>query len=116
MLVVLFFQCVSALLNPAHRRGEGIKWGLVSYTVAMFSLATVHTAMNLCVQSISFIDNREFVDAEGRLPPGPMGYRASIWSNALAVIPTVTYVLNNWLADSLLVCSLFNAAPTRPVV
>jgi len=116
MLIVLFFQCMAALLNPIHRRGEGIKWGLVSYTVATFSFVTVHTAMNLYTQSISSIDNREFLDANGRLPPGPMGYRASIWSHPLAVIPTVMYLLNNWLADGLLVSPPPDAAPTRLVI
>ena len=35
------------------------------------------------------IDNREVLDAMGRLPPRPMGYQVSIRSDALAVFPTV---------------------------
>jgi hypothetical protein len=69
ILIVLFFQCMAALFNPANRRREGIKWGLVSYTVVMFSFVTVFTAMNLNIQSISYIDNREFPGVEGVLPP-----------------------------------------------
>ena len=50
-LIVLFFKCIVALLNPAHHREEGIKWGLVCYTAAMFSFVTVYTAMNDNIQS-----------------------------------------------------------------
>ena len=45
VLIVLFFQCIAVLFDPANRRGEAIKWGLISYTVAMFSFATVLTGM-----------------------------------------------------------------------
>lgn len=46
MLIVSFFKCMTALFGPTYRRGEGIKWNLVSYTVVMFSLATVRTHRN----------------------------------------------------------------------
>ena len=113
---MLFFHCMAALLDPVNRRREGIKWGLVTYTVVMFSFVTVFTAMNLNVQSISFIDNREFPGVEGVLPPGPLGYQFFIYSRALSVIPNVMFLLNNWLADGLLVGSLFDVAFTRPAI
>ena len=59
IVVVLFFQCIVALLYPVDSRA-GIKWAFVVYTVAMFSFATVFTAINLDFQSISYVDNREF--------------------------------------------------------
>ena len=102
-----------ALFNPANSRREGIKWGLVAYTVAMFSFATVLTGMALNIESISYIDNREFPGGEG-LSPGPLGYRSSIWSGALTVTPSSMFLLNNWLADGFLVSSLFDTAPTSP--
>jgi len=108
IVVVLFFHCMVALLDPGNRKREGTKWGLVSYTVVMFSFVTVFTAMNLNVQSISFIDNREFPGVEGVLPPGPLGYQFFIYSQALSVIPNVMFLLNNWLADGLLVSSVFD--------
>ena len=74
MLTVLFFKCMAALLKPLNRRGERVKWGLVSYTIAMFAFVTVYTAMNLHILSISFIDNREFPGAGGEVHPGPYGY------------------------------------------
>jgi len=102
VVIVLFFKCMSALLNPAHRKREGIKWGLVSYTVAMFSFVTVFTAMNLNIQSISFIDNREYPGVDGVVPPGPIGYQSFIFSDALTVVPDVMFLLNGSLADGLL--------------
>ena len=109
VVVVVTFKCMAALLNPAYRRGEGIKWGLVCYTMAIFSLVTVLTGINLDIQSISYIDNRNFPGADGMIPPGPFGYEWSIAPSALNVTPNVMFALCNWLADGLLVSSLFHA-------
>jgi len=109
MLIVLFFKCMTALLNPVYRRGEGFKWGLVSYTVVLFSLATVDTAMNLNIESIAHIDNRNFPGAI----PGLIGYFDSISLKAVNIVPNVAYVVSNWLADGFLVSSLFDVALTR---
>jgi len=92
MLIVLFFKCMTMLVNPAHRRGEGIKWRLVSYTVVMFSLATILTAMNLHIESISYIDNRNFPAAKGVGLPGPIGYFESIYLKAVNIVP----MLRTW--------------------
>jgi len=113
---VLFFRCMAALLSPIYRRGEGIKWGLVSYTVVMFSLVTIVTGMDLNIQSISHIDNRDFPGVKGKFPPGPYGYLMSINYKPINLIPTAAFVLNNWLADVFLVGSLFNNALTPPGV
>ena len=113
VLTVLFFKCMVALLSPVHRRGGGIKWGLVCYTTVMFSLATVHTAMNLHLQSISYIDNREYPAGDGT-NPGPIGYFESLYSNVINVVPNVAFSLSNWLADGLLVGFLFDAASNLP--
>ena len=100
---MLFFQCMAGLFNPVHRKGGRIKWGLVSYTTATFLIATVGTAMNLDSQSISYVNHREFPGVEGRLPPGPLTYQIFITSSAIGIIPSVSFPLNNWLADGLLV-------------
>lgn len=107
ILIVLFFQCMAALLDPARRRREGVRWGLVFYTVAMFSFSTVLTGMGLNIQSLSFIDNREFPGIEGVLPPGPLGYQGLVRPMAFSIIPNLMFFLNNWLAEGLLVCPLF---------
>ena len=108
-LVVLFFQCMTPLLDPVHRRGEGIKWGLVSYTVTTFSFATVY-ATNLNIQSISLINNREF---SGGPLFGPTPYTTiMITPTVLGLTPNIMFALNNWLADGLLVSPSFDAALT----
>ena len=106
MLIVLFFKCMSALFNPIYRRGEGIKWGLVTYTVIMFSLATVYTATKAHILSICYIDNRNF-------PDGPWRYHEAMSYKAIFVIARAAFNLNNWSADGLLVSSLFTAAVNR---
>ena len=113
-VIMLFFQCMAALLNPVHRRGEGIKWWLVSHTAAMFSFATVYTAMNLHIQSKSFIDNRRSYQINSIIyGSGPLDYQDGIRETALGITPNIMFSLNNWLADGLLVSPLFDAVPTR---
>jgi len=115
MLIVLFFKCITALLNPIYRAGECVRWGLASYTVVMFSLATVLTAMNLDIESISRIDNRNFPGIARVVPPGPLGYIFTIYLKAINIVPNVAFLVSNWLADGFLVGSLF-AVSTRPGV
>ena len=107
IVIVLFFKCMAALFNPVHLRGESIKWWLVSCATVMFSVATVLTAVNLDVQSISYIDNRKFSGIRSVAPPGPLGYQVFTDSTALVIVPNLMFLLNNWLADALLVSSLF---------
>ena len=97
---MLFFQCMATLFDPIHYKREGIRWGVVSYTVIMFSFATVFTATNLNIQSISHIDNREYTS-------GPLLYQVSVSQNVLNITPTFMFLLNNWLADGFLVGSWF---------
>ena len=107
VIIVLFFQCMSALFNPVNRTLEGIRWGLVTYTVAMFSVVTILVAMNLNVQSLCYIDNRQF-PGKDVVPPGPFGYQLFLYSNPLSIVPNFMFLLNNWLADGLLVGSVSN--------
>lgn len=106
--VVLFFRCMSALLNPINRtNGDGsIKWLFVAHTAAMFSIVTVYTGMYLNLQSISFIDNREYAGSDGGLPPGPIGYQHLIYNKPISFSPHIMFMLNTWLADGLLVSPL----------
>ena len=112
IIVTLFFQCMAALFKPIHLRGDGVKWGLVLYTVAMFSFVTVFTAMNLILQSDSYIDRREFWSAQGSgpgpYPYGPLEYQSNVsCPMAFGVIPGLMFLFNYWLADGLLVSSSF---------
>lgn len=104
IVIILFFQCIGALLNPIDRTKGGIKWGLVVHTVAMFSVLTINAAMSLDLYSISYIDNREF-RATGRTPSGPYGYQWHIYSEAISIVPNVMLYLNTCLADGFLASS-----------
>ena len=95
---------MAALFDPIHHRGKCIKWGLVSYTTVMFSLATIFTTMTLDIQSISYIDNCEFYDVYEHhgvesVISGLMGYQLSIGLEGLSIIPNAIFTLNNLLAD-----------------
>lgn len=89
---------MSGLLDPLSRAKSGVKWGLVAHTAAMFLVVTIYTATSLYYQSISYIDNRDF-------PGGPLRYQLSVSTSAISVIPNIMFLLNNWLADALLVSS-----------
>ena len=105
---------MASLFNPANRRRWGIKWGLVSYTLATFLFATVLTGTGLQIGSISLIDNRKFPGIEGVLPPGPLGYQLFINPTALTIILNLMFFLNNWLADGLLVSPSFSSVSSNP--
>ena len=103
IVIVLFFQCMGALVS---RTRGGIRWELVAHTVAMFSIVTIYNAISLNILSISYIDNREFPGVVGALPPGPIGYQYLTYTDTMNVVATVMFLLNNWLADGLLVSSV----------
>ena len=107
IVIVMFFQSMGALLDPANRKRGGVVWGLAAHTVAMFSFVTIYTATNLDMLSISFIDNREFPGiADAGIPPGPVGYQLFIIPGALNMVTNSMILLNTWLADGLLVSSV----------
>jgi hypothetical protein len=113
IVIVLFFQCMGAFFNPANRLKGGIIWPLVAHTALMFSFVTIYTATSLDLQSISFIDNREFPGVDGLVPLGPLGYQLCIYSTAIGIVPNLMVLLNKWLTDGLLVS--FSANPTPPM-
>lgn len=102
IVITLFFQCMGALLNPANHIRGGIKWGLVAHSVAMFAFVTVFTALNLDLQSISYIDNRDYPGDSFMFPPGPLGYQFLVYSKPISLVPTIMFHLNTCLVDGLL--------------
>ena len=106
---MLFFQCMAALLSSANRKREGIRWWLVSYTVVMFSFATIILGTGLAIQLDCYIDNREYPLVEG----GPLGCRAVLGTGAIGMTDALMFQLNYWLADGFLVCCLFGPKFTR---
>ena len=110
IIIVLFFQCMGAFLNPINRTRGRTKLGLTAYTVIMFSLTTINIAMNLGIQSICYVDFRGFPGVPDWLGPGPAGYMRFTSTKAIQVVPDIFFFLNFWLADGLLVSSVPNAA------
>ena len=106
---------MDALLNPVNRKKGDTKWGLIVHTSAMFSFVTIFTGMTLDIQSVSYIDGREFT-GDALLPPGPLGYQVGIYSKAIGIVPSVALLLNQWLSDGLLVCSTMIAVVHAPNV
>src|SRR5579872_7534383 len=72
-VIVLLFQCIAALLNPANGMRMSVKWGLIAQAMAMFSFLTVSATTALAIQSVCYIDDREF-PGDDENPPGPLGY------------------------------------------
>ena len=103
MIIVLYFQTVAALVSPVHRKGKTVKWGLIVYSTVMFGLATTYTAMNVRLQQLSYIDNREFPGISNVIPPGPIGWTIFMYSKPLVIVPNVCFIIASWLADGLLV-------------
>ena len=105
------------LFDPVNCRRDGIKWGLVSYTVVVFLFATVITGTGLNLGSISFIDNREYPGSEAEnISPGPLGYQVTIYQTAISVIPSLAFLVGYWLADGLLVGPSCDHMPICPHV
>jgi len=99
IVVILFFQCLSALLNPVSYTKGRLRWLLVIHIGAMFTFVTVFTAINLNIISTSYIDNRKFPNDPY---PGPLGYQVLAYSETSGIVSTVMFLLNSWLADGLL--------------
>ena len=59
--------------------------------------------MQFDVQSISYIDNREFPGTNAVTRTGPLGYQLVIYAGATSIIQNVAFTLSNWLADGFLV-------------
>lgn len=107
---------MAALFNPVCCREGRIKWGLVSYTAVIFSLATILTTRNLDLLSILYINNREFPGVEGVLPAGPHGHEWVIEIDAFCTVLNITSTLSTWLAGGLLVNLLPYVVLIRPGV
>ena len=97
---------MSALLNPINHARGSIRWGLVAYTAALFSILTINVAMSLNIFPISYIDNRGFPGTLNIPVPGPYGYQWLNYSRAASIVPSVMFLLNTCLADGFLVSSV----------
>ena len=110
-VIVLFFRCMGAMLDPANRTRGGIKWGLVAHTVVMFSLVTTFTAIELNSQFLAYVDNRRVLDELDALYYSGfpvLGQPTYFERHTDDLTLNTLFVSNNWLADGLLVSFLFN--------
>ena len=107
IVIALFFQCMSALLDPINHARRDIKWSLVAHTILLFSCVTVFAGFQLLAPSISFIDNRGFPGSTVSLP-GPIGYVSLLFEKPIFIVPGAFGFLSNWLTDGLLVSFTFH--------
>jgi len=76
----------------------------MAHTVAIFAAFTMFTVTSLAMLSICYVDDREFSKADTSFT-GPWGYLLDIlYWKAINLIPNTMLLLNNWLADGILVC------------
>ena len=95
---------MTSLLDPERRPKGGIRWGLVAHTMVLFSVATAFALSNLNLQSVSYVDNREFPDM-GDGFPGPFNWQFFVYNKPIVFFPSIMFIINTWLTDGLLVCS-----------
>ena len=63
------------------------------------------TGPTLAALPITYIFYREFPGVRGGEFPGPWGYWANVlYFKPINAIPNTMFLLNNWLADGILVC------------
>ncbi|KAK1222835.1 hypothetical protein PQX77_014257 [Marasmius sp. AFHP31] len=91
--IVLFFQCMVALLRP--RNGRKPNYSLALYTLVLFGLGTTFTAINGRLLQLAFVDNRAI---EG----GPEAWQLLNYSTARPLTANTVFIIANWLADGLL--------------
>ena len=108
IVVALFFQCITTLLNPANTIRKGIRWALVAQTVALFLFLSIPVGIEFDSLSILYINNREF-PGDDESPPGPIGYDDILGSRATYIVLFTMFPLNQWLADGLLVSPILNS-------
>lgn len=106
--LILFFRCMSILLDPDNRARGGGKWPLVVHTVTIFLIDTAYTIINLLILSVSYVDKRE-IQGSSLDSPGPFGYLHLTYSRPSGLVSTTAFLLNNLLVDGFLVRPVFNS-------
>ena len=111
VVVILFFQCMGAFLDPVNKIRRSVKWALVVHTVALFLFLTLPVAADIWIPSTEFVDHRNFPGTGGQSlgPTGPIGYDQVIGETAINPALNVMFPLNQWLSDALLVRFLLNS-------
>ena len=110
IVVILFFQCIGALINPANDTRRSVKLGLAAYAVALFLIPTIPLVAGRDVFPTVFIDIRNFPGTE-EYPPGPLG--GAMISNASdpwVALLGIPAPVSQWLSNGFLVSSVSSSA------
>ncbi|KZP26917.1 hypothetical protein FIBSPDRAFT_818838 [Athelia psychrophila] len=95
MLLLLFVQCCHVLLRRDRFR-ESPRWGLLAYTTAIFTLATIALGSSLKWNELVFIDQRNY-------PGGPSTFSSAYWNYWVTMMSSSCFIVLNWFADALLI-------------
>lgn len=101
IVMALFWLCFRALWNRLKCKdpSRGRNLFFLLYVCAQFVFGSLFLASNSKFTQLAFINYRGF-------PGGPSAYEQQMFSIGVDEIGNVSYVLANWLADSLLVWPL----------
>jgi hypothetical protein len=106
IVIGLFVRCMYALFHPTNRIKDAIRWRPVIFTAVMFLFVTLYNATFLVIQSLSYINRRNFPGTP-TTPPGPIGYYQFLAeSNPVYIVADAMFLLNTALSDGLLVSSI----------
>ncbi|KIJ63973.1 hypothetical protein HYDPIDRAFT_154930 [Hydnomerulius pinastri MD-312] len=92
--LVLFVQCMVAFLKRTDVSSPN-RWGLMTYTLLMFSCSTIFVALDSTLFRNAFVDYRNY-------PGGPIGYSVATYDAPMSITANAFFMLANWLADGLL--------------
>ncbi|EPQ61278.1 hypothetical protein GLOTRDRAFT_125003 [Gloeophyllum trabeum ATCC 11539] len=91
---LLFFKCAFILLDRRSSPKSNLRW--LVYVSLLFVVATVQVGASIKFMQMTWIDNRNF-------PGGPAMYIQMVFSAWINTVSNVAYVINNFLADGLLI-------------
>ena len=103
VVIALFFECMTALLNPDNRMRRRVKWVFVIHTVGLFLSITISSAIEGIQRSNAYVDNREYPGVNNVFSSGPFGYLDVSSTSTVGTIEYAAFPLNQWLTDGLLV-------------
>ncbi|KAG6380479.1 hypothetical protein JVT61DRAFT_8632 [Boletus reticuloceps] len=98
VVIALFWLCFRALWCQLKHRSSARRRNMffLFYVCILFVVGSLLLGSNSLFTQYAFINNRGY-------PGGPSAYEQQMWSIGADEVGNVSYVLGNWLADSMLV-------------
>jgi hypothetical protein len=98
IVMALFWLCLRTLWGRIKRKDPSRRRNLffLFYACAMFVLGSLYVGSNSMFTQLAFINHRGY-------PGGPSEYENQMFSIGVDDIGNVSYLLGNWLTDSMLV-------------